>query len=1010
MTRRNLLKGARLNLCHAVLAIAVASSLSPNYANAQALEARSDFNIPSGDLVAAVDAYSKQSGVQIMYKPELLTGKRAGAVKGSLTNREVIALLLKGTGIKWERVDDRTMVLRQAQHPAQGKKDSGPAQSPPLSEGGDGVQELERMVVVGSRLGTSPLESAMPIKVITREEIDRSGAGSIAQVLSYLSEIPVNNLGDSEIGYGTGLYEGNTNSTTVQMRGLERGTTLILINGRRAGDSASFASSGQFDLSTIPLGLVERIEVLPAGASSVYGGDGLAGVINVVLRRDASGFELRLRKLSADNYGQDQASMMWGSSWAKGNMTLAANWSKSRALFGDKRELTADQDYSRYGGDDLRSTNSNPANVYSLAGCTRIPGSCRVPLSQRGPLPGLGSSFATVPAGQDGVGLTPADFSQTQGQLNRTSIIRNLRSAEENYGVALSGNLRFGETIETFAELSYTKRDVPAYQVPFTLYGGSTGTYGAVVSADNPYNPFGVPVGVDYRLQETGLYTEYKQESYRGVVGASGKLGRFTWEFSQAQTRDLSGASGPATLNLDGIQAALSSSDPAMALNPFVGNGAAPASTELLRSLYGELPQDNESRTDVLTGYIRGPVLHAPAGDIIGLIGLERQRNGYFTDSEDLEGNLVPYINGVTRSHAYFAEMRIPVLAPRAGSSVERLALSGAIRSESSDRTEDRTQSETVGLEFRPTESLLLRATYSTAFRPLLNYNAVQSPYESIALIRDPKDDPTRLIRVNAILFGGVPEELNAETSTTTTFGFRYRPSENMTFSLTAWDIKFRDRITTLAVQTIVDNEDAFAGRVRRNQTTGLIESVDARPVNIAMDDTSGVDIGADVRWFTRAGEFNTGFTATYTSKYEQQVSDESPVTTHVSKYSSTGWAPRWKIVPRVEWVASEWLSAFMTGRYVSRYTDSTPLSSGPNEGQYKSLGNFWIVDFNANISLARFVAKGSFLENSRLSIGSTNLLNRLPEFCAGCYGLGYDASQYDIVGRSAYAELRLSF
>src|SRR3546814_7089757 len=83
---------------------------------------------------------------------------------------------------------------------------------------------------------------------------------------------------------------GNTNSTTIQLRGLPKGTTLVLINGRRAGDSASYSDSGQFDLSTIPLALVERIEVLPAGSSAVYGGDGLAGVINIVLRRDANGF------------------------------------------------------------------------------------------------------------------------------------------------------------------------------------------------------------------------------------------------------------------------------------------------------------------------------------------------------------------------------------------------------------------------------------------------------------------------------------------------------------------------------------------------------------------------------------------------------------------------------------------------------------------------------------------------------------------------------------------------
>src|SRR3546814_936097 len=113
--------------------------------------------------------------------------------------------------------------------------------------------------------------------VCSSDLIDRSGVGNIAQVLSYLSEVSINNVGDRNIGVGDGVMDGgNTNSTTIQLRGLPKGTTLVLINGRRAGDSASYSDSGQFDLSTIPLALVERIEVLPAGSSAVYGGDGLA--------------------------------------------------------------------------------------------------------------------------------------------------------------------------------------------------------------------------------------------------------------------------------------------------------------------------------------------------------------------------------------------------------------------------------------------------------------------------------------------------------------------------------------------------------------------------------------------------------------------------------------------------------------------------------------------------------------------------------------------------------------
>src|SRR3546814_7200006 len=112
------------------------------------------------------------------------------------------------------------------------------------------------------------------------------------------------------------------------MRGLPRGTTLVLINGRRAGDSASYSSSGQFDLSTIPLSLVERIEVLPSGSSAIYGGDGLDGVINIVLRRNTNGLEFRLRQSAADGYSTTPLSMMLGHTWDKGDLIVAANWER----------------------------------------------------------------------------------------------------------------------------------------------------------------------------------------------------------------------------------------------------------------------------------------------------------------------------------------------------------------------------------------------------------------------------------------------------------------------------------------------------------------------------------------------------------------------------------------------------------------------------------------------------------------------------------------------------------
>src|SRR5690606_15784009 len=257
------------------LSVLVALALATT-AQAQQGTQAVEFSVQAGDLVQVVNEISRSSGVQIVYDIELLRGKKAGAVTAALTAGQALDRALAGSGLRWKQVSATTIAIEReaAATASPGQQAASRPKAGPTSDEPDKVKEMDNLVVVGSRLGNSPVESAMPVKIITREDIDRSGASSIAQMLTYLPEVPINNGEERALSGLSSLTEGaNTNSTTVQMRGMPRGTTLVLINGRRAGDSPGFSSSGFFDLSTIPLALVERIEVLPAGSSAVYGGD-----------------------------------------------------------------------------------------------------------------------------------------------------------------------------------------------------------------------------------------------------------------------------------------------------------------------------------------------------------------------------------------------------------------------------------------------------------------------------------------------------------------------------------------------------------------------------------------------------------------------------------------------------------------------------------------------------------------------------------------------------------------
>lgn len=995
------------------LAIAIAACLPMHAVAAEtqtAGEAIVSFSIPAGDLSAALEKFSTQSGIQAMYRQDVVAGKRANAVNQSLAPSAALTRMLEGTGVGWERVNGKTYVLKAVPAETMKKPQQKETKSAASLKGAaqEEVKKLDDVVVVGSRLGVSPVESAMPVKLITREQIDRSGAGNIAQVLSQLSEVSVNNNGDRDIG-GTAVIVGggNVNASTVQLRGLPRGTTLVLINGRRAGDSSSYTSSGQFDLSTIPLSLVERIEVLPAGSSAVYGGDGLSGVINIVLRRDANGLELRVRRTEADAYDATQVSAVWGKTWAKGDLTISASWKENDSLLSSERSLTSNQDYTRFGGIDWRIPWGNPATVYSLAGCPEPFGFCMVPLEERGNLPGLNSPVAVVPGGQNGEGLTPQDFMETQGQLNLASMNRHFFSAEKTYSLGLNGRVELASTVEVFTEWSLSKRSIPAYQLPFGLSYGSYGVLSALVPVSNPYNPFGVPVGVDYLFKDTGLFSSYSQQFIRGLFGFRGKTDRFDWELAGWKAKDKSGSGGGIGFDGEAIAAALASSDPSTAINPFVGDGGSPASQSILESLLYPVDHQSESETTAVTGFVRGRLASMPAGDLIGLAGLEYQKQ-----SLSLRSNspflVVQNLGGDSSSRAVFAEMRLPLLSAREGQAFERIAMTGALRKESNDRFDGDALTKTIGFEARPKDSLLLRATYSTAFRPILAYNTVQEPMYAGGFVYDPKFDGAPF-EFNTIITGGLPTGIKPETSSTKTIGAIYSPNDEWKFSFTHWDIQFRDQIAYIDAQTMVDNEAFYSDRIKRDPVTGFITEIDLRQININFLNTAGVDIGFDGQIKTRIGTFYPALSATYTYKYDEQFFLGAPIARKVSRRSSFGWAPRWKIVPRLSWDYDQSISGSLSGRYISRYRDSEPLSTGPNAGNFLNLGKFWVFDLNMNVALSRLTSQSLF-SDSRLNFGVSNLLDKEPEFCAGCGAAGYDASQYDIMGRTIYAELIMSF
>ena len=207
--------------------------------------------------------------------------------------------------------------------------------------------ELDKLTITGSHIKGVDLEGALPTIVIDRETIDESGADSIVDLLQNLPEL----------GGGTGTFSTSTagalsNDTPVaaagvSMRGLGTSSTLTLINGRRVTVSSFAKGSESFvDVNTIPMAAIERIEVLPSGASALYGADAVAGVINIILRDDFDGMELSLSYGDSDadtDESKSNINFVWGASSGNLSATVVLDYFDRNALYDRDRAETRDE-------------------------------------------------------------------------------------------------------------------------------------------------------------------------------------------------------------------------------------------------------------------------------------------------------------------------------------------------------------------------------------------------------------------------------------------------------------------------------------------------------------------------------------------------------------------------------------------------------------------------------------------------------------------------------------------
>jgi iron complex outermembrane recepter protein len=847
---------------------------------------------------------------------------------------------------------------------------------------------LDEVIVTGSRIPLAAQERAQDVLIFTRADIDRSGQTTLTD---FLNTIP-----DVSVASTENLFQNSVGGTSVTLHGLPVGTTLVLINGRRVQSSPAQARGGSgnvfFDLNNIPFAAVERVEIVSEGSSAVYGSDAIGGVVNIVLNNNFDGLDTKLTYGGAQGTRDANASVLWGRKFEGGSLSAIATYQDRTALNGfDRGEILRGADPGGSKFSNLYRYSCSPGNVL-------FPN----PLSFDGGKTSV--SYAAVPTGLTGT-ATMADYAATAGTVNscltRTPYsYGDLIPATGRAGLYVAGHLAVTGSTELFTELLYshvkqTQRLFPSLALLGDPIDGIT-IY--KVGAANPYNPFGETVSVAMVDPNAGIERyELATDFGRAVLGARGTVASWNWETAAL----LSGESSQSDLygirNNALVTAALNSSDPATALNPFVN--APSGSPPLLQSLvYADQTERYRGQTADVTAFARGQIPGAERIKIV--VGGEYEHDLVAWNNISVQGTPPGGPEFARGTVAGFAEAHIAFAKTHAEGGIREVL--GATVAGRYDHYSDFGGKFTpqVGVELRPTDTLLIRATYSDAFKaPSLYTLHTPQKVTPATLLFDPRhgDNPV----LATLITGGNPDarpELGLSRTLGLVYSSQYIPGLRVAF--THWSIDETDSIQSLDANVVLQNEASFPPLIVRDAAGNLV-SVNDTATNYGSIRVRGVDGEISYKSPTRIGEFGAVIRATDTYRYTSALVPGAPPLNGTSVAQDTGqWAPRWK-----GGIATTWehraLSVAVLGRYVGRYQDYDST---------KEIGDFWLFDCSATLNINRaFDLEGPQPRDSYVTIGVVNLFNQLPQnsnFHSGT--VGYDATQADIRGRFVHARVGL--
>jgi len=833
-----------------------------------------------------------------------------------------------------------------------------------LVAGGMATAQDIKVNVTGSNIKRVDTETSAPIQTISREDIQQSGLQTIQEVVR---QITANNNGSIAPSFTNGF---SASGSGVSLRGLGPNNTLVLVNGRRMANFglADDGHASYADLSQIPFDAVERIEVLKDGASAIYGSDAVAGVVNVILRQQFTGFTATAT--GGTSYNGEGGQFKVAATGGIGDLTkdkynafLSIDYQKQDAYaYNNTRDYMASNDLRSLGWWDQRLGNPNTISTGSLSGMVRSVN------PSTGGSPGPYVALPGCPGGQ----LSPGgESAAAPGQycLWDNKDWTDVNPEIERFNVYARGAYNFTPDIQGYTELSYFKvttdtRSTPSsvrgtwYDIGNNTVNNANNNFLPVGHPDNPFSAQGQGARLYYTTGDVGgRDAHYETDTQRYLVGLKGTTAKWDWDLAGLYIRTDTDSTRYGFLQYDRLQQGYAGTGPYGYYR--VGANANLNDPAIYTWLSPALPWTATSENTIFDAKASRDIYKLDGGQLALAVGyqyVKEELNNPGTPGTDT-GNIVGLgysaASGSRNDNAVFAELYAPVL--------KNLELTAAIRLD--DYSDfGSTWNPKIGAKWTVVPQLVLRGTWATAFRAPGLYENGKSASAGYTVVSDPVRCPVTGAaadcnnQVGSINIGN--PDIKPETSDTWTVGLIWEPVPGLSGTLDYWNIKTDDQITIGSAQGTLNNPGNFPAATIGRDTNNLIDPVTGLPIpntgqvlyvsspfqNANTVKTDGVDLDVVWKWNLKDyGNLTTEFQWTHVFNYSQTLGNieyKYAGTSGNYDVSSGSGTPqdRWNLI--LGWTRGPW-NVTGTVRFVSGY-DEIPWS---NEGASMPADCLWGLD-----------------------------------------------------------------